>query len=582
MFDLIIRGGRIVDGTGAPAFVGDIAVKDGRIAAVGTVEGSAKQEIDAHGLLVTPGWVDMHTHYDGQATWDPYLTPSGWHGVTTVVMGNCGVGFAPCRAEDREWLIEVMEGVEDIPGFALFEGINWDWETFPEYLDALDKLPFAIDVGTQVPHSALRGYVMGQTSSEDDQATPEQIERMYELCLQGLQAGALGFTTSRTPNHKSALGKLVAGTNASTDELFGICRALKDAGHGLFGYAPDHTLVPSDLSWVKKIAADNDCTALFNFSQTWEQPDLWKDILASLEEAEAEGLRVYGQCAGRAIGIMMNWQGTAHPFVPVDAHAALSMMEWPERKEELKKPEVRDAVVNGQAIDLGPFANFIARSFDKMFLFSETLDYEPGPEQSVAEAAKARGISPMELAYDTLTSNDCDGYLYFPLYNYGYGSLDPLYTLHGHRLTRMGLSDGGAHCGAICDAGMPTFMLTHWTRDRSRGPKLPLEHIVHRQTRQTAELFGLMDRGVLKPGYRADINVIDYDGLTLAHPRLVHDLPAGGRRLTQRASGYRYTFVKGQCIMRDDEPTGVMAGQLLRGPQPAPSHEERALAGAAK
>ena len=573
MYDLIIRDGLVVDGSGAARFEADVAIQNGIIAEVSTSVGPGRREIDATGKLVTPGWVDMHTHYDAQATWDPFVTPSGWHGCTTVVMGNCGVGFAPCRPEDREWLIDVMEGVEDIPGSALTEGIRWDWESFPEYLDALEKMPRAVDVATQVPHSAVRCYVMGEAGSENDDATPAQIAEMKRLVVEGLRAGALGFSTSRTPLHRSASGNLVAGTFAQIDELTAFGEALAEAGHGVYELALDHVEVPGELRWLRDIAASSGRTTVFNLSQTWQVPDLWRHVLELLDEAAHEDIPLYAQSAGRAIGILMNWRGTAHPFAVVPAfwsHVA-GLGTWDEKLAALRDPTVRAAILADEAMNAGDFINFIATSFDKMYLFGETLDYEPDDAQSVAARAAATRKSPREVAYDALLADDGNGFLYFPLFNYADRSLEPLFVMHQHPRVRMGLSDGGAHCGAICDAGMPTFMLTHWTRDRSRGDRLPLELIVHRQTRQTAELYGLLDRGLLQPGYRADVNVIDYDNLSLGPPQLAYDLPAGGRRLVQHATGYDYTICKGEVIVDHGMACDARPGGLVRGVQADPN-----------
>jgi N-acyl-D-aspartate/D-glutamate deacylase len=570
VYDLVIRGGHIVDGTGQPAFVGDVAVKGGKIAAIGTFEGEGAEEIDATGLLVTPGWVDMHTHYDGQVTWDPYLTPSGWHGVTTVVMGNCGVGFAPVRPKDREWLIETMEGVEDIPGTALTEGIKWEWETFPEYLDALEGMPHAIDLGTQVAHSALRGYVMGHRGAENDDASPEEIVEMKKIVVEALEAGALGFSTSRTSLHKTSAGNLMAGTYASREELFGIGEAIRDVGHGVFELADEHQNVPEDTTWLTDLAELTGQPVVFNLSQIDQAPQVWKRGLEAVEKAQAKGVPLYCQVAGRAIGVMQCWQGTVNPFLLTNAHAEISHLPWEERLEALRDPERKARLLAEEPFFVGEFEAFVTRSFDKMFLFGEHNDYEPSPDNSIAAIAERRGVTPMEVAYETLMANDGTGMIYFPLFNYAEGSLEPLRQLHTHPGTRMGLSDGGAHCGAVCDSGMPTFMVTHWTRDRSRGERIPLEHIVKRQTSQTAEFYGLHDRGVLAPGYLADVNIIDYDALRLEAPKMVFDLPAQGRRLVQRARGYRWTIKSGEIIMRDDAPTGAMPGKLVRGPQPAP------------
>lgn len=574
MYDIIIRNGTIVDGSGSPAFKGDVAIQNGAIAEVAeSIGAEAEREVDATGQIVTPGFVDIHTHYDAQATWDPFVTPSGWHGCTTVVMGNCGVGFAPVKPENREWLINVMEGVEDIPGSALTEGIKWDWETFPEYMDALEKLPRTVDIAAQVPHSAVRCYVMGDAGAENDDATPEQIEEMKRITVEGLKAGALGFSTSRTPLHRSADGVLVAGTFAQIDELKGFGQALAEAGHGVFEAAIEHLKVPSEMQWLREIAEESQQPVIFNLSQTWEAPNMWRQVLEQIEDAAANDIPLYAQSAGRAIGILMSWLGTAHPFLVYPSYWSLvgGLESDEEKLKALQDPEVRKAILADDPVDAGEFANFIATSFDKMYLFSEYLDYEPDADQSVAAEAKRQGRTPQEVAYDALSSDDGRGFLYFPLFNYADENLDPLYQMHSHPRIRMGLSDGGAHCGAICDAGMPTFMLTHWTRDRTRGEKFDLETIVHRQTRQTAEMYGLYDRGLLKPGYRADVNVIDYENLSLGEPKMVNDLPAGGRRLVQRAKGYTMTICAGEVVLENDSTTEARPGKVIRGPQADPT-----------
>jgi N-acyl-D-aspartate/D-glutamate deacylase len=569
-YDLVIRNGTLVDGTGAAARVGDLAIVGDRIAAVGTVEGRGRREVDATGQLVTPGWVDMHTHYDGQVTWDPYFTPSGWHGCTTVVMGNCGVGFAPCKAEDRDWLINVMEGVEDIPGAALSEGIRWDWETFPEYLDALEAEPKALDFATQVPHAAVRAFVMGRRASENDAASDEQVRAMADIVRDALKAGALGFSTSRTSLHKSAEGILVAGTFAEHDELFGIGKAIADVGHGVFELAPEHMMVPQDTAWMRELAGITGQPVVFNLSQTDFGPETWKEGLAKLEEAAADGVPLYAQCAGRAIGLHMNFQLTAHPFARHPSFLALADRPWEEVLETLRDPAFRARLLAEKPEDLTVFEMYITQSFDKMYPLRDT-SYEPDPETSVAAIATREGRPPLEVAYDLLLEDDGQAMLYFPLFNYADRNYDLLHQLHQHPRTRMGLSDGGAHCGAVCDGGMPTYMLTHWVRDRTRGERLPLEHVVKRQTSETAAFYGLHDRGVLAPGYRADVNVIDMDALALTPPSIVHDLPAGGRRLIQKASGYRMTICAGTVIAEHDQPTGALPGKLVRGPQPAPT-----------
>jgi len=571
MYDLVLRNGFIVDGTGRPGFVGDVAVRGDRIVAVGAVEGEGTEEIDCTGLLVTPGWVDMHTHYDGQATWDPYLTPSGWHGCTTVVMGNCGVGFAPVREEDRRWLINVMEGVEDIPGSALSEGIQWAWETFPEYLDALERKPFALDVATQVPHSAVRGFVMGRHRSEREDASPEEIAEMKAIVEEGLRAGALGFSTSRTPLHKTKAGQLVAGTKAPLEELFGIAEAISEAGHGVFEIANEHVKNRVDVGWMKELASKTGQPVVFNLSQIDEDPTLYRELLDELEKAEAEGVELYAQSAGRAIGILMGWHGTAHPFALYPSWLMMQALPWEEKLQMLQDPSFKEKLLAETGVTVGPFETFVTTSFDKMFVLGPDNDYEPVPESSIAARAEREGRDPRDLAFDELMKNDGTAMLYFPLFNYSTGSLDATYEMHAHERTRMGLSDGGAHCGAICDGGMPTFMLTHWARDRKRGPTLPLERIVKRQTSETAAFYGLNDRGVVGAGYLADLNVIDFEHLDVDAPQMVTDLPAGGRRLVQRARGYKATIKSGEIILRDGEITGALPGRLLRGHQAAPA-----------
>lgn len=556
----------MVDGTGAPAREADVALQGDTIAEVGVVSGQGRREIDARGMLVTPGFVDMHTHYDGQATWDPHFSPSHGHGVTTVVMGNCGVGFAPCRPEHRDWLINVMEGVEDIPGSALHEGIQWDWESFPQYMDALERRPHALDYAVQVPHSAVRGYVMGPGRAEQEDATPEEIAQMAALVAEAVDAGALGFSSSRTPLHKTAEGILVAGTDATMDELTAIAKVLADR-RALFEISCDNDRIHEEVKWLDRLARELGTPVLFNLTQTDPNPSGWQAALQVLERAAADGVPLTGQVAGRSVGLCMCWRGTAHPFALHPSWQALATRPWAEQLATLRDPSFRAKLIAEAPIVVGPFESFITQTFAKMFPMDAGFDYEPEPSDSLAALAAAQGTSALELAYDALMERGGEGMIYFPLFNYATGSLDPLHTLHGHPNTRFGLADGGAHCGAICDAGMPTFMLTHWARDRRRGPRLPLEHMVERQTRATAHLYGLRDRGVLAPGLRADVNVIDFENLRLGPARMAWDLPAGGRRLLQDATGYRHTVIGGEVVYVDGEHTGALPGRLLRGPQ---------------
>lgn len=573
--DLVIRNGLLVDGTGAGRRHGSVAIKDGMITAVadaGTDDeneiGSGHQEIDADGRLVTPGWVDMHTHYDAQATWDPHLTPSGWHGVTTVVMGNCGVGFAPAASDRHDWLIELMEGVEDIPGAAMHEGIEWEWETFPEYLDALSRRNWVADIGTQVPHGALRAFVMGERGAANEDATVDDIAEMARLTGEGLRAGALGFSTSRTPLHKSIHGELVPGTYADIDELMGIADAIAEVGHGVFQGAFHHTDVPDSFSWFKEITRRTGKPLTFNFVQTDAAPDLWRDVLGMLDEARAEGLRVTGQSTGRPIGVLQSWLGTVHPFLGCPTwRRELADLPDDELIRRLGTSEVRSALTTEAPEGLTRFQEFVFRSWDKMWPFAGEADYEPAPKHSVANRAKESGRDPIEIAYDQLMSNGGHGVLYFPLFNYSEHTLDPLFEIHQNPSVRMGLADSGAHCATICDGGMPSFMLSYWSRDRSRGERLPLELVVKRQTSETAQHYDLHDRGVLAPGYRADINVIDYDALNVEAPHMVGDFPTGAKRYVQKAVGYSATVCAGQIVSQDGEFTDALPGKLLRGPQ---------------
>jgi len=574
MHDLVIRGGFLVDGTGRPGRLADVAVDDGVITAVvdadsGDDIGPATRLVDATGKLVTPGWVDIHTHYDGQASWDPYLTPSSWHGVTTVVMGNCGVGFAPAAPDRHEWLIELMEGVEDIPGSALTEGISWDWESFEDYLDALDGRSYVIDIGAQVAHGPVRGYVMGDRGAANEAATPEDIAQMADIVERGLRAGALGFSTSRTPIHRSKSGELVPGTHATSDELFGIADALGRAGHGVFQFAPDHALVPRDeWPWMRELAERTGRTVSVNLNQPDDAPDLWREVLALLDEAQRDGLPIVAQVAGRVVGLLMCLEGSFNPLSFHPAYASIADLSLAERAEALQDPALRAQFATAPEEGGGLYQMLVLDRLGQYWAVTDgDIDYEPPADESIAAVAAATGRPPTDLVIDQLISNDGNGIILTPFFNYAYGDLSFTYEVHQHPGTRMGLADAGAHCGVVCDGGTPTFMLTHWTRDRTRGPKLPLEHVVHRQTQQTAELYGLGDRGAVLPGLRADLNVIDYDHLTFGAARMAHDLPAGARRLVQKAKGYDATFVSGIQIVDHDEFTGNLPGHLIRGPR---------------
>ncbi len=573
MADLVVRNAHLVDGSGAPGRSADVVVTDGIIVAVEDAGRAsttgATRVIDADGRLVTPGFVDVHTHYDAQVTWDPYVTPSSWHGVTTVVMGNCGVGFAPARADRHEWLIDLMEGVEDIPGSAMTEGITWEWTSFPEYLDAVERMPRVLDVGAQIAHGPLRGYVMGDRGAANEAATALDRAAMAGLVTEALAAGALGFSTSRTPLHRSKAGELVPGTGAAAAELFAIADGMAAAGHGVFQFAPDHARLPVDeWPWMKELARRSGRTISVNLNQPDHDPEVWREVLVLLDEAAAEGLPLVAQIAGRSIGILYCLHGSLHPLLFHPAYAEVADLPMPERLAALHQPERRRRIIEDVPDDGGFFARQVLDKLDRVWLVDgANIDYEPTPATAVVALAAQRGVAPMQVVLDQLTTHDGNGMLYAPLFNYTYGDLSMTHeaTLHPH--TRVGLSDAGAHCGAICDGGTPTFMLTHWARDRQRGPTIPIEYLVHRQTAQTAELYGLGDRGRIAPGMRADLNIINFEDLAFGLPRMAFDLPAQGRRLVQQAQGYVATFVAGIQTVADDEFTGALPGRLVRGPR---------------
>jgi N-acyl-D-amino-acid deacylase len=574
MHDLVIRGGTVVDGTGGPSRTADVAVDDGIITAVGDLKGAAAaRTIDADGLLVTPGVVDVHTHYDGQATWDPLLTPSSWHGVTTVVMGNCGVGFAPVRPGSQEWLVQLMEGVEDIPGTALTEGISWGWESFPEYLTALEGMHRVVDVGTQVPHGAVRAYVMGERGSRNEPATAEDIAAMAALVKDGIAAGALGFSTSRTIVHRAVDGEPVPGTFAAEDEIFGIGQALKSLGAGVFELAPagamgeDLAAPEREVALMRRLSAAIGRPISFALLQVDAAPDQWRDILRLSAEANAEGADLRPQVAGRALNILLGFQ-TMHPFSKRPTYLSLVDLPLAERVQHLRKDEVRRAILSERIADDPLMAMIGGQSTSHMFPLGEPPDYEPTPDKSVAAIARREGRPEEEVLYDLLLRHDGRELVLFTLGGYSHGSLDDMKEMLQHPKSALGLSDGGAHCGVICDASAPTYMLSHWARDRANG--LPLEFVVKKMTRDTAHLYGLEDRGVLAPGFKADLNLVDHEHLNLRLPEMVHDLPAGARRLIQRADGWKATICAGEVTFEDGEHTDARPGRLIRGGQPVP------------
>ena len=549
--DVVIRGGTVVDGTGGPGRRADVAIDAGVVTFVGDVDASGREELDADGLLVTPGWVDVHTHYDGQVTWDPLLTPSSWQGVTTVVMGNCGVGFAPVRPDRHDFLIRLMEGVEDIPGTALHEGITWGWESFPEYLDAIERTPHAIDFGVQVPHAALRSYVMGDRGADHTEVpTPEEIDTMGRLAADAIRAGALGFSTSRTTAHRSSDGSPTPSLTATADELLGIARAIGETGEGVFEIISDLVDLDAEFALMRAMSEVSGRPMSITTLQRPEQhPDEYRELLALISKAVDDGVPLRGQVAARPIGISMKLDGRVHPLLGSPTYQELAPLPLDERRARLRDPHVRAAVL--AEIDGSPLLD----RFPYLFALDDRPRYDWRPEDALDLAG----------AYDTLAAADGFGALYAPLMNYVGGDMAATREMLVHPLTVPGLGDAGAHCSMICDGSFPTYLLEFWARDAPAADRLPVEWVVQRQCADTAALVGLHDRGVLAPGRRADVNLVELDALSVGAVEMVHDLPAGGRRLVQRATGYRATLVAGEVVMRDGEPTGALPGRLVRG-----------------
>ncbi|MCU1430721.1 MAG: N-acyl-D-aspartate/D-glutamate deacylase [Actinomycetia bacterium] len=567
MHDLVIRGGNVVDGTGAPARVADVAITDGVITEVGKVDGAARETLDADGLLVTPGVVDVHTHFDGQLTWDEMLTPTCWHGVTTVVVGNCGVGFAPVFSDKHEWLIGLMEGVEDIPGAALSSGIKWEWETFPEYLDAVDRKKLTLDVGTQVPHGAVRGYVMGERGAKNEPATPEDIEAMAKIVSEGIEAGALGFSTSRTIAHMAIDGEPVPGTFAAQDELFGIGRALGALGRGVFELAPagalgeDLAAPDREMAWMRKLSAEINRPVTFALTQNDHDPEGWRRMLELSAQAATEGARVRPQVAGRPVSLLLGLQ-SFHAFSYCPTYGLLGMLPLAERVARLRDPDVKRTLLAEVLQGDAGILQFVDP--ERVFPLGANPDYEPAKADSIAARARRENRDPYDVYYDALLEDDGYQLLLRPLLNYSDFNLDALREMLLHPTSAWGLGDGGAHCGTTCDASTPTFMLTHWARDRDHD-RLPLEWVVRKMTTETASLYGLNDRGALVPGKLGDVNLVDLENLRLDRPVMVHDLPGDARRFVQGSSGYVATIKRGRVVLRNGEDQGERPGQLIRG-----------------
>ncbi|HEY1931685.1 MAG TPA: amidohydrolase family protein [Acetobacteraceae bacterium] len=568
MHDTVIRGGTIVDGSGSPRFTGDLAIDGGRISQVGGKAGPGRRDIDANGLLVTPGWVDAHTHYDGQATWDPELAPSSWHGVTTILFGNCGVGFAPVRRADHDSLIGLMEAVEEIPGIALADGLKWNWETFPEYLDALEQMPRAIDIGAQIPHHPLRVYVMGERAINREKATADDIEAMRKVVQQGLRAGAFGFTTSRTNSHKTPTGEMVPGRYSEVQELLGIGSAFNGLGYGAFGVNSDFDIETSELEWMTKLGKDTGRPVWFLLTDRPTDPARWRRLIDGVHKARAQGAMVTAQVAGRPVGVLLGIDTALNPFSIRPSYQALLKLPPEERIRRLQDPAMRAQILSEAPSPeliqrLTQFRQRITTSWHRMFPMGDPPNYEPDASESVAAIASRTNHTPDEIAYDYLAAG-AEKFLFFPIVGYNEDNHDIIRTMLTDDATILGLSDGGAHCSSIVDASVPSWMLIHWARDRSRGERLPLELVVKRQTSETANFFGFHDRGVLAEGKKADVNVIDYEALRLHVPEVRYDLPKNGRRLVQRVDGYRATLVSGVTTFENGEYTGATPGRLVR------------------
>jgi N-acyl-D-aspartate/D-glutamate deacylase len=566
--DLVIRGGTLADGTGSDLYEADVAIKDGRIAEVGKVAAKGREEIDAKGKLVTPGFVDVHTHYDGQVTWSHDITPSSQNGVTTAIMGNCGVGFAPCKPADHHRLIQLMEGVEDIPEPVLEAGIPWEWESFPDYMEWLAKRNFDMDIGAQLPHAALRVYVMGDRGARRDPATAEDNRAMASLAADAVRSGALGFSTSRTLNHRTSTGDYTPTLKAGEDELTAIAGAMHGAGRSVLQFVLDLSTIHEDLPMMLRVAENTRCPISFSVTQNDKAPERWRETLSEINAAAARGLSITAQIPARPVGLLLGLELSRNPFQTHPSYRAIAHLPLHERVARLHQPEIRAAILSETATATDD-PLFFKPNYDKMFLLGDPPDYEQSPERTLGAQARARGCSAEELAYDAMLSEDGRGMLYVPFLNYSDGNLDATYHMLRDPRSVPGLSDGGAHCGIICDASFPTYLLTHWTRDRRRGDKLSIPFVVAAQSRKTALSVGLSDRGLLAPGYKADVNVIDYDRLHLHPPKVHYDLPVGGRRLMQEVDGYDVTIVAGMVTRRGGVATGARPGRLVRGARAA-------------
>lgn len=564
--ELVIRNATVMDGTGAPAFVGDLAVSEGQITQVGKVTGIGRKEVDAQGALLVPGFIDAHTHYDGQVRWDPLLTPSCWHGVTTTLFGNCGVGFAPVRPGTEDWLIGLMEGVEDIPGTSLAQGIRWDWESFPEYMKVLASESYIMDIGVHVPHGPIRTYVMHEKATGKEMPSPYEIQKMATLVTEAMAAGALGFSTSRTLNHLSKDGHPVPGTFADEAELNALAAAM---GNGVFQVVPrgaggeDPEAPQREIAWMEKLSIRNNCPVAFTLFQYDSGPGAWKVWLELADAAVSRGAKLFPLVSGRPFGMLVGLK-LANPFSRYPTYLELNALPHAQRMAEMRRPEVKQKILSEKPATQSPYAEMFPWDLKRIFPLGNPPNYEPTRDQSVTALAEKLGRPEMDYLYDLLLENEGNNLLLRPLFGYSDFNLEPTRHMMEHPRAIISLSDGGAHCGLICDASLPTSMLTHWARDRKQGPKLKLERVIQMMTSDQAAVWGLNDRGVLKPGYKADFNLIDYDQLQLLPPEVAHDLPAGNRRIVQGAKGYLATYVSGVLTIQNGIPTGALPGRLVR------------------
>ncbi len=573
--DLVIRGGTIADGLGGELYEGDVAVAGGRIVEVGRVAAKGAEEIDAKGKLVTPGFVDVHTHYDGQVTWSQDISPSSQNGVTTAIMGNCGVGFAPCRPADRERLIQLMEGVEDIPEPVLAAGLPWKWESYPDYLDWLAQRSYDMDFGSQLPHAALRVHVMGERGARRDPATPDDNTQMAALAYDAVKAGALGFSTSRTLNHRTSTGDFTPTLKAGEDELTAIAAAMQRAGRSVLQFVLDASTFGEDLPMMLRVAENTKCPVTFSLGQGYQNPQGYRHVLERIGEAtRSKGLSITTQVAARPIGLLLGLELSRNPFQTHPSYKAIAKLPLKDKIARLRDPAVRAGILAESATKTDD-PLFFRPNYDRMFLLGDPPDYEQPPENTLGARARREGRHPEELAYDAMLEQDGRGMLYVPFANYAEGNLDAVREMLLDPHSVPGLSDGGAHCGIICDASFPTYLLSYWTRDRTRGDRLSIPFVVASQARKTALSVGLSDRGVVGTGYKADLNVVDYDRLKLRPPEVHYDLPMGGRRLMQPIDGYDATIVSGIVTQRGGKPTGARPGRIVRGVRPDPQAERQ-------